>query len=114
MVIGKRKDIKARVLQLWCEHFRLAKPVADFGLATLFELAALVQNGALEVAKRDVSRLDKRCDVFEELCVRFWKRLRIRVVCTEHDVADGSDGDGFIGLCFCGFCLPGWHCSTSI
>ena len=54
VVIGKRKDIKARVLQLWCECFRLAKPVADFGLATLFELAALVQNGAFQVAKCDV------------------------------------------------------------
>ena len=93
VVIGKGEDIKTRFLQLCRKGFGLAEAVADFGFAALFELAALIQDGSLEVTKGYVCGFDEGCDFPEQLCSRCWQCLCIGVVGTQHDVADGGDGD---------------------
>ena len=93
VVIGKGEDIKTCFLQLSRKGFGLAEAVADFGFAALFELATLIQDGSLEVTKGYICGFDKGCDVPEQLRSGSWQCLGIGVVGSQHDVADGGDGD---------------------
>ena len=93
MVVGEREDIKTRFLQLSRKGFRLAEAVADLCFAALFELAALIKDGSLKVAKGYICGFDKGCDAPEQLCSGCWQCLGIGVVGSQHDVADGGDGD---------------------
>ena len=93
VIIGETQDIEACVLIMLRVSRWRSKQITGLWVAAGFARLAAIHEYSLKIAKRDVGGGEDRRNVSEKADAIIIRQVVLRIVSTNHHVADGGDAD---------------------